>query len=62
MGLGRFLVLRLSDGSRMRGLRRWTDADGDARTPDGSPLEDSVFTEDSLRELMVVVDALLQRD
>ena len=53
------LVVRLPDGSAMRMPRTWTDADGG-----GGPEEQSVmavYTPESLRELITLVDALRAR-
>lgn len=50
------IVMRLSDGSSMRVPRSWTDADG---PPPGA--SERVFTIDSLRELVALVEALQRR-
>ena len=53
------LVVRLPDGSTMRIPRAWTDADGGG-VPEG-PAVTSVYTPESLRELIRLVDALRGR-
>ena len=62
MSGGQCLVVRLSDGSRMRVPRHWTDADGGGQGAAHAVQEDRVFTAESLRELTALIDALLQRD
>jgi hypothetical protein len=57
----RFLVLRQTDGTRIRVARQFTDADGIAPERDGPREADRVFTVESLRELMAVIDAVLHR-
>jgi hypothetical protein len=52
------LTVWLADGSRILMPRCWTDADG-AR--EESPVLLTVFTVDSLRDLIVLVDALKRR-
>ena len=53
------ITLRLSDGTSMRILRQWTDADGanlcEAQTRAG------IYTAESLRRLIALVDALMSR-
>lgn len=53
------LVVQLRDGSSLRVLRSWTDADGGAapQPSDGN----GVLTVSSLRDLMVTVSALKGR-
>ncbi|MBI2322138.1 MAG: hypothetical protein HYU88_08645 [Chloroflexi bacterium] len=53
------LVVRLPDGSAMRMPRAWTDADGSAVPEELSVT--CVYTPDSLRELLGLVDALRAR-
>ena len=53
------LVVRLPDGSAMRIPRAWTDADG--RTVPEEPSVTGVYTPESLRELIGLVDALRAR-
>jgi len=56
---GQHLIVRLRDGSTMRLLRSWTDADGpDVSQP--SQLS-TMFTIDSLRELIGLLEALRRR-
>ena len=50
------LVVRLSDGTAMRLPRSWTDIDGVTVLA-----AESVFTVDSLRELLELVEALRRR-
>ncbi len=53
------VFVRMSDGSALKIPRGWTNADGEAHHQELSNL--SVFTVDSLRELMDLVDILKQR-
>ena len=53
------LVVRLPDGSAMRMPRAWTDADGGS-VPD-ELLGTCVYTPESLRELIRLVEALRAR-
>ena len=53
------LVVRLPDGSAMRIPRAWTDADGGGVSEDRLVM--SVYTPESLRELITLVDALRAR-
>jgi len=53
------LVVRLPDGSAMRIPRAWTDADGGAVPEELSVT--GVYTPESLRELIGLVDALRAR-
>jgi hypothetical protein len=54
------LVVRLADGSPMKMPRSWTDADGAGLTQEPTFL--SVFTIESLRELLNLIEALRNRD
>ena len=57
------LLVRLSDGSKMRVPRQWTDADGDASDLEcAADAGARVFTVESLRELMGLVDGLQRAD
>ena len=53
------LVVRLPDGSAMRMPRAWTDADGGAVSEELSVA--CVYTPESLRELIGLMDALQAR-
>jgi len=53
------LVVRLPDGSSMRILRAWTDADGVAAPEELSVT--CIYTPESLRDLIRLVDALRAR-
>jgi hypothetical protein len=53
------LVVRLPDGSAMQVPRAWTDADGAAGHQELSGT--TIFTSESLRELIGLVDALCAR-
>ena len=53
------IVIRLGDGTSMRIPRRWTNADGASN--DGQPERITVFNIDSLRRLLELVEAFLQR-
>jgi len=56
---GQHLIVRLRDGSTMRMPRSWTDADG---PPTSRPSQlSTVFTIDSLRELIALLQALRLR-
>lgn len=54
----RFLVVRLPNGTRLRIARRWTDADGDVEDVDVGNAGGRVFTEESLRELIALLEVL----
>jgi hypothetical protein len=53
------IVIRLEDGTSMRIPRGWTNADGTSN--DGQPGRIAVFNIDSLRRLLELVEAFLQR-
>ena len=53
-----WLCLRLPDGTPMRILRRWTDADGALVSDDAA---EAIFTVESLRQLGMLLDAFLRR-
>jgi hypothetical protein len=59
-GDGMHLVILLKDGSTMRMLRAWTDADGPRRSD--SLRSDDIFTAEALRQLIAVVEGLQQGD
>ena len=52
------LVIRLGDDTSMRIPRAWTDADGDGV---GSGPEPTVFTTESLEQVLRLVEAVGQR-
>jgi len=51
------LTVALSDGTSMRILRQWTNADG----IDASDAREGIYTTESLRRLLLLVDALQSR-
>jgi hypothetical protein len=51
------ITIRLQDGTSMRIPRDWTDADGDT----GSGQVESIFTAESLRRMLELVDAFCRR-
>ncbi len=53
------LTIKLPNGSSMRILRSWTDADGSSGR--AVPSGERVFTVDALRELLTLTAALKQR-
>ena len=56
---GKHLIVRLRDGSTMRLLRSWSDADGPDVSQPSQP--STVFTIDSLRGLIGLLEALRRR-
>jgi hypothetical protein len=54
------LTLRINDGSTMRILRQWTDADGDGAGSE-SPVREGIYTTESLRRLFSLIDAFKSR-
>ena len=54
------IVIRLNDGKSMRIPREWTSADGMVCTE--QPEHDRIFSVDSLRDLIRVLDGLLDED
>jgi hypothetical protein len=56
---GQHLIVRLGDGSTMRMPRSWTDADGPTVSRASKP--STLFTIDSLRELIALLEALRRR-
>jgi hypothetical protein len=59
MGGDEQLAIRLADGCSMRIPRHWTDADGPP--PEDAVRRDDIFTTESLRRLLVLVEAFLSR-
>jgi Family of unknown function (DUF5372) len=55
------LVVRLPDGSTMRIARAWTDADGAAAAAPEELSVTCIYTPESLRDLIRLVDALRAR-
>ena len=55
---GSQVVLQLADRASLRVPRSWTNADGDDGELRRAP---TVFTDDSLRALMELVDAFVER-
>lgn len=51
------LTVALSDGTSMRILRQWTDADG----VDAPEAREGIYTTESLRRLIALVEALASR-
>ena len=59
MGGNERITIRLADGTSLRVARRWTDADG--VVPSDGKRRDRCFTVDSLRRLVLLVEAFLSR-
>ena len=52
------LSIRMPDGTPMRIPRRWTNADGPPASADAA---EAVFTVESLRQLEMLLDGILER-
>jgi len=59
MGGNERITIRLADGTSMRVARRWTDADG--VTPADGGRRDNIFTVESVRRLVGLLEVLLSR-
>ena len=55
------LCIRLNDGTPMYIPRRWTDADGPPGPPGTRAAAEAIFTVESLRDLVELVAALVER-
>jgi hypothetical protein len=58
---GKELTLRLHDGTSMRILRQWTDADVDGAVHRSAAVAEGIYTTEALRRLFALVDALKSR-